>query len=125
MKLKDLKTGMRIILRNGDELIVLKEVVTPCIDEGVVDMYISTKTGWLLSTSYNDDLTMKNRENKEFDIMQVYAENYGEYVSARVLKDDAIENMDKIWDRKEEKRKMTVSQICEKLGYDIEIVKED
>ena len=29
-----------------------------------------------------------------------------------------------IWERKE-KRKMTVSEICKELGYDVEIVKED
>ena len=29
MELKDLKTGMRIVLRNEQELIVLKDVVAP------------------------------------------------------------------------------------------------
>lgn len=124
MKLKDLKTGMRIILRDGQEYIVLKNVITPCTSEKEVDMYICTDGGWMSSISYNDDLTAKNREYKKFDIIKVYAQNNGEYIDARVLDKNALVYMDKIWERKE-KKKMTVSEICEELGYDVEIVKED
>lgn len=123
MELKDLKTGMRIILRDGGEAVVLKDVITPYKSEGKQDMYVYINGGWMSSSSYNDDLTAKG-ENREFDIMKVYAQNNGEYIDARVLDKNALKHMDKIWERKE-KRKMTVSEICEELGYDIEIVKED
>ena len=123
MKLKDLKTGMRIILRNGQEYIVLKNVVTPYKYEGKQDMYILVGGGWMSSSSYNNDLTSKNN-NKEYDIIKVYAQNRGEYIDGRVLQENEIKNMNLIWERKE-KKKMTVSEICKELGYDVEIVKED
>lgn len=122
MKLKDLKTGMRIILRNGGEYIVLENVITP-YDEGKEDMYILVDGGWMSSNSYNDDLTCKGN-SREYDIMEVYAQNNGNFLSGDVLQKNAIKNMNLIWKR-EEKRKMTVSEICEELGYDIEIIKED
>lgn len=121
MKLKDLKTGMRIILRNGQEYIVLNNVITPY--ERKEDMYILVDGGWMSSSSYNDDLTCKG-DSKEYDIMKVYAQNNGNYLDGDVLQRNAIKNMDLIWERKE-KRKMTVAQICKELGYDIEIIKED
>lgn len=123
MKLKDLKTGMRIILRDGNEAVVLKDVITPYKSEGKQDMYVYINGGWMSSSSYNDDLTIKGK-NREFDIMKVYAQNNGDYINAKVLDKNALKYMDKIWERKE-KRKMTVSEICKELGYDIEIVKED
>ena len=123
MELKDLKTGMRFITRNKGEYIVLKDVITPRTDEGKIDMYVDISGGWLASYNYNDDLTTKSG-NKEFDIIEVYAQNDGRYIDGGVLKENALVYMDKIWERKE-KRKMTVSEICEELGYDIEIVKED
>lgn len=122
MKLKDLKTGMRIILRNGQEYIVLEDVITP-YEEGKEDMYILVNGGWMSSNSYNDDLTCKGN-SRDYDIMEVYAQNNGEYIDGSVLDKNALKYMDKIWERKE-KRKMTVSEICKELGYDIEIVKED
>ena len=122
MKLKDLKTGMRIILRNGQECIVLEDVITP-YEEGKEDMYILVNGGWMSSNSYNDDLTCKGN-SRDYDIMEVYAQNNGEHIDGSVLDKNALKYMDKIWERKE-KRKMTVSEICKELGYDIEIVKED
>ena len=123
MELKDLKTGMRIILRDGNEAIVLKDVITPHKSEGKQDMYVCINGGWMSSLSYNNDLTIKSK-NREFDIMKVYAQNNGEYIDAGVLDKNALKYMDKIWERKE-KRKMTVSEICKELGYDVEIIKED
>ena len=122
MELKDLKTGMRIILRNGGEYIVLKDVITP-YEEGKEDMYILIDGGWMSSSSYNDDLTSKGN-SKDFDIMEVYEQNNGEYLDGSVLDKNAIKKMNLIWKR-EEKKKMTVSEICKELGYDVEIVKED
>lgn len=122
MELKDLKTGMRIILRNKGEYIVLKNVITP-YNDGKEDMYINIEGGWMSSNNYKNDLTERSND-KEFDIMEVYAQNNGNYLDGAVLKRDELRNMDLIWKR-EEKRKMTVSEICAELGYDIEIVKED
>lgn len=122
MELKDLETGMRIILRNKGEYIVLKNVITP-YNIGKEDIYINIEGGWMSRNNYKNDLTARSN-NKEFDIMEVYAQNNGNFLDGAVLKKDELKNMDLIWKR-EEKRKMTVSEICKELGYDIEIVKEE
>lgn len=101
MKLKDLETGMRIILRNKGEYIVLKNVITPHID-GKQDMYINVEGGWMSSSDYKNDLTTKFND-KEFDIMEVYAQNNGNYLDGAVLKRDELRNMDLIWKREEKK----------------------
>lgn len=99
MKLEDLKTGMRIILRNKREFIVLKNVVTPYRRRE--DMYVDINGGWISSSSCGEDLTDKCG-NKEWDIMEVYAQNNGEYLNGEVLGRHAIESMNKIWERNEE-----------------------
>lgn len=121
MELSDLKTGMRIVTRDGKEYIVLKDVKTPY--KKIEDMYISIKNdSWLCSSNYDENMKV-NSGNKKFDIMKVYAQNNGEYIDASVL-ETKTKDMDLIWERKK-LRKMTVSEICKALGYEVEIVKED
>lgn len=120
MKLSDLKTGMRIVTRNRDEFIVLKNVNTPY--KQIEDMYISIDSGWICASKYDENMKVKSG-NREFDIIKVYAQNDGKYIDSSVLK-TRTEDMDLIWERKEAK-KMTVSEICKELGYEVEIVKED
>lgn len=99
MKLEDLKTGMRIILRNKREFIVLKNVVTPYGKRG--DMYIDINGGWMSNSNYKEDLTIKSGD-KEWDMMELYAQNNGKYLDGEVLGRHAIERMNKIWERSEE-----------------------
>lgn len=120
MKLSDLKTGMRIVLRNGQELIVLKDVITP--NGKKEDMYVKKDGGFMAASDYNDDMTRKSAD-KEWDITKVYEQNNGKYLDAVVLSSD-IEYFDLIWERTKAK-KMTVSEICKELGYEVEIIKED
>ena len=108
MKLEDLKTGMRIILRNKGEYIVLKDVTSPY--GATEDMYVKANNGgWISSSNYRENLTEKDGD-KEWDIMEVYAQNNGKYLDGQVLEKYTIEYMDKIWERneaildKEEKR---------------------
>lgn len=118
MKLSDLKTGMRIILRNGEEYIVLKNVITP---EGKrEDMYVQKNCGFMKQSSYNEDFTTKDSD-KSWDIIKVYTQNQGRFLDASVLSCE-IEEMDLIW--KEDKKEMTIKEIEKELGYSIKIVRE-
>lgn len=123
MNIKDLKTGMRIITRNGDEYIVLKNVKTPY--GRVEDMYVLKDGGWMSSSSYNEDLTIKGKTNSNYDIMEVYAQNQGKYIDGSVISTNNVKNMDLIWKRENIKKEMTISEIEKELGYSIKIVKED
>lgn len=122
MNIKDLKTGMRIITKNGDEYIVLENVKTPY--KKVENMYISKDGGWMSESSYNEDLTIKDTINSDYDIMEVYVQNQGEYIDGNLII-NKVENMDLIWKRNEHKKEMTISEIEKELGYSIKIVKED
>ena len=98
----DLKERWLVKTRNGNEY-----MVTGC--GGTVGIRNGKFTSeHLYFADYNDDLTDKNK--KEWDIVEVYKPHYS-----------------KAWEREEEPapKKMTVSEICKELGYDIEIVKEE
>lgn len=120
MKIEDLKTGMRLIMRNGYEFIVLKNVETPYRKKQ--DMYVDLNGGWMSSGLYNEDLTAISDHN--FDIMEIYAQNNGKYLDGNVLKHGERKNMDLIWSRND-KKEMTISEIEKELGYSIKIIKED
>lgn len=57
-------------------------------------------------------------EENELRIKAIYGVTCNKY-----LLDGSIEHRDLLWERKEAK-KMTVKEICDALGYDVEIVKE-
>lgn len=123
MKNEDLKTGMILVTEKNEYVMVLKDTKDGDIVSGdtwmpiyedteIVDYlkvkeiyqplnnkaYLSKNAGFM---QRNIDKTIQN--NRMFPIFPDYK---------------------LIWERKE-KRKMTVSEICKELGYDIEIVKED
>lgn len=123
MKNEDLKTGMILVTEGNEYVMVLKDTENGDIVSGdtwmpiykdieMVDYlkvkeiyqplnnkaYLSKNAGFM---QRNIDKTIQN--NRKFQFFPDYK---------------------LIWERKE-KRKMTVSEICKELGYDIEIVKED
>lgn len=125
MENKDLKTGMILVTEKDEYVMVLKDTEDGDIVSGdtwmpiyedikIVDdlkvkkiyqplnnkAYLAKGAGFM---KRNIDTTEKN--NSTFPFFN-------------------IPDYKLIWERKG-KRKMTVSEICKKLGYDIEIVKED
>ena len=74
------------------------------------------------SRSYKKDTTVKSG-SKDFDIMKVYTQNSQGFINGDVISGD-IKYFHLIWERKEPK-KMTVSETCKELGYEVEIIKED
>lgn len=100
MNIKDLKTGMRIITRNGDTYIVLKNVKTPY--GRVEDMYVQKNGGWMSSSSYNEDLTIKGERNSDYDIMKVYVQNQGKFIDGGVISANN-KDMDLIWEKENKK----------------------
>lgn len=119
MKLSDLKTGMRVVTRNGSEFIVLENVKTP--NGKTQDMYVKKDNGFMTESSYNEDLTEKR--DKAWDIIKVYVQNNGMYLDAAVISAET-KDMDLIWERKD-KKEMTISEIEKELGYSIKIIKEN
>lgn len=104
-----LKPGYVCVTRNGHYLMVLPTEDGLCLcgdDHGPL-------SGW------NSDLTFNPCGTSKLDIMKVY----GLSKYPRFACDRSSDGRKLIWERKETK-KMTVKEICDALGYDVEIVKE-
>lgn len=74
---------------------------------------------WISLTHYNADLTHKMISS--CDVMEVYG--FSEYGYKSLDSSNPEKCRTLLWKRSEPK-KMTVKEICEALGYDVEIVKE-
>ena len=110
----DLKTGMGVVLRNGDKAHVLLGT-----DDGDVMRFLEKDT-WDTLKSANEDLTWKGMDN--FDIVEVYSTK----LASRYLTDMVFEAKC-VFKREEPKSepeptKMTMKEINEHFGKPIEIV---
>lgn len=101
-----LKEGMIIECRNGNRYLLRK------VDDVLIG---SNFDGWIKAT-YNENLCENCYHDETFDIMKIYKS-----------KSSKLENLFDniyltcIWERKEPK-KMTLAQISEALGYEVEVV---
>ena len=110
----DLKTGMGVVLRNGDKAHVLLGT-----DDGDVMRFLEKDT-WDTLESANEDLTWKGMDN--FDIVEVYSTT----LASRYLTDMVFEAKC-VFKREEPKpepepTKMTMKEINEHFGKVIEII---
>lgn len=85
------------------------------------EMFISFLDRGFLVDHYHDDLIVKSPWKHDLDIMKIYGlpslvSGYSSLFSPQ--------SRDLLWERKERK-KMTLEQIEEALGYEIELVKPD
>lgn len=120
MTKQDLKTGMRVRTRNGELYLVLKDCKTG--HYGHQDLLFASFCGdYNIGDDYNNDLICvdSNDTDEDFDIVEVYTAKSG-FADIDVLDRTSLKS---IWKR-EEKKKMTVAEIEEKLGYEVEIVRE-
>lgn len=68
---KDLKTGMKVVLRNGSTWLVMRDVVLG--DDNGVDILSKVgDAGWLRIGNYSDSMNA-NGANEDLDIVAVYA----------------------------------------------------
>lgn len=120
MKLSDLKTGMHVILRDGDEYIVLKDTCLCLFDHDTYGKNIIKKLNDGLYTSlnnYNEDFTNAD-EFKTLDIVEVYTCNYVSVILKSVK--DTPDSFTRIF--LEKPKKMTLEEIEKVLGYRVEII---
>ena len=119
MTLNDLKTGMIVTNRKGEEMLVLLDVSTQAVNSKhyFVDLNKNEMDGF---NCYNDDMTNKFGKT-EFDIVKV--EKVTNPVSS-VHPDYDRRWRKVIWERNYSK-KLTVAEIEKLLGYKVEIVSEE
>lgn len=110
MELKDLKTGMVVETRDGTKYLVINRDGELC---GIRMNSYMTLNG---KHPHKSNMTWPN--DSAIDIMKVFKPALRKFSS--MLSDEH----NCIWKR-EEVRKMTVSEICKELGYEVEIVRDD
>ena len=102
----ELKEGMIIECRNGHRYLLRK----------VDDNLIGSNNTKYIYIDYDKDLNENKYCQEDFDIMKIYE------TKAYVLEDLFDDNyLECIWERKEPKR-MTLAQISEALGYEVEVI---
>lgn len=122
MKLSELKTGMRVFLRNGDEAVVFKNMDYRTDYDS--NIFLDFNGRFTSFEVYTED--MKDYEGfSNLDIMKVYRikDNYNVMTKLSELRKDDYEL---IYEREEPPvEKLTKSQIEALLGYKIEIVESE
>lgn len=113
MKLNDLRTGMKVTLRNGQECIVLLNFSHGYDD--ATDILLNVENlYWDPLTSYTEDL--KHQTFKNEDIVKIEQPNH-----AYAIFKSVGYGFTTIWERKERKN-MTIEEIEAELGYPIKII---
>ena len=102
----ELKEGMIIECRNGERYLLR----TACSE------LVASSNDKYISLNYDEELNENKYFNKDFDIMKIYESNA--CVLGNLFNNDYLEC---IWERKEPK-KMTLAQISEALGYEVEVI---
>lgn len=107
----DIKSGYVVELRNGE--------LRMCMRVGnFIKILVDPYGNWSPIISW-DDRTFTFVSDRNYDIMAVYGLTYESHSSRCLVFDTTIRPL--IWKRPEPV-KMTVEEINEKLGYDVEIV---
>lgn len=118
--LSDLTDDMIVEIRDGRKYLV--------VSDGKIMMRVD---GWNEIEHYHNDLTNRDYCNLNIDKVWKITSKFGYASLSYLLTDNYISKMiecDKIelvFDRNAPKvKKMTIQQICDELGYEVEIVKE-
>lgn len=116
----DLKTGMKVTFRNGEEYTVLRNVGSiQCFEEDCeeLDIFHCLSTGHSINLK-EYDFYLGHRINPELDIVEVKVEMGS--LDRLFAPSDSLETIYSA----EEKVKLTLEEIEQRLGYKIELVKE-
>ena len=114
----DLKVGYVVKLRDGSLEMVMMWGVFGSKDPMLISVGTS---GWWTSIARDIDDNLCRQDNKrDCDIVEVY----GYSLYANCARDVSTDDRELLWKR-EEAKKMTVSEIEKALGYKVEVVAEE
>ena len=102
----ELKEGMIIECRNGERYLLRK----------VNGELFASSNDEYMSVDYDEELNENKYFYKDFDVMKIYTSKA--FILNSLFNDNYLEC---IWERKEPK-KMTLAQISEELGYEVEVI---
>lgn len=110
-----LKSGDTVVLRNGDECKVFLDYETKHYGRGIISSVIKNYFNALIEY----DKQLIHGISQDLDIVQIYRPRCDSNVMSIDLYDYYL-----VWKRKEIKE-MTMKEICNVLGYDVKIKKEN
>lgn len=120
MKKCDLRTGMRVVTRNRDSYVVMKNFKS--IDQGIIDVLVPlvecTPGGVLFLMYYTDDLLRQCNRN-DLDIMEVWNSRFDEVL--RVPSNDQKKYL--LWKRESEVIELALEDIAKKFEVDVKQIK--
>ena len=131
MKKSDIKNGMHVITKSGDEYIIMGDIYAPkqSDDNKAKVTMLSLYGGWMNFDKYDDDLCFHDTKKEVcaddfwYDIEEVYTPNYYAWTLESVLEEINKNDFTRLWKRGV--KMMTKAEIEAELGYEIEIVEED
>ena len=113
----DLKVGYVVKLRDGSlEMVIMSGV---CGNDPML-ISVGTSGRWTNIAQDIDDNLCRHDNKRDYDIVEVYGYSTYAYCALKV----STENRELLWKR-EEAKKMTVSEIEKALGYKVEVVAEE
>ena len=117
MKKQDLKTGMRVKLRDGNTGIVLLNLTGNEYEKNIIVIEYGMHRNL---DNYNDNLCYDNNGNRLLycDIIKVYdiPNNIWEIINFDI-------KGKLLWERKEEIKEFTLKEIADKLGVDVKVLR--
>lgn len=111
MTKSDLRNGMRVVTRNGKTYTVFKDFYSQC---KLMDVLVSHCGTWMDLNTFNEDLT--NQFFEAHDIMEVKIVYHPYETFQQKCNDEKT-----IWTR-EKRKKLTISEIEQILGFKVEII---
>lgn len=117
--LNDLTDDMIVEIRDGRKYLI--------VSDGKIMIGVN---GWNKIENYDNDLTNRDYCNLNINKVWKITSKLGYTSLDCLLTDNYISRMiecdriELVFDRKRLPKKMTIQQICDKLGYEVEIVKE-
>ena len=97
-KKEELKTGDKVVFRNGDVYLVIKDCNTMHYGGQLfVIVCLKGEGGFMTCESYEDNLIMSDREYKRYDIMKIYRDGDA-FISGYTL-NQRIDGYNLIWSR--------------------------
>lgn len=129
MKKSEIRNGMHLITKGGEEYIIVSSIYAPkqIEDHNTAKVaMLSLDCGWMNFDQYDDDLcfcdTVDEVEDDDYmyDIDEVYVPNYYCWTLESALESKNKNDFTRLWKRGVQK--MTKAEIEAELGYKIEIV---
>ena len=131
MKKSDIKNGMHVITKYGDEYVIMSNIYAPNqIKENntAKTVMLGLDGGWMNFDKYDDDLCFRDTVDEEddddfqYDIDEVYIPKCYTWTLESVLEERNKNDFIRLWKRV---KKMTKAEIEAELGYEIEIVESE